>query len=311
MGTTSAHPSTPPAVQAALSTARRRPPPWSPFPAGPALATFLTSAVAAARVLGPVTAADLEAGVLSVHTPHGPVELNLRNLAERCAASPRCRWRRTCDELIAVAARSDPVAIRRLGGDLRRCLPGLHLRLWPDQRTASLGGQAASFECLGGLGAMLVHHLDDALAAVPVEDRDRWDVSDDELFAVAAAQTVACAGRSATVSRHLSTGLVVVTGASALVAGLALRPERLYLGGHGVLLGLASASQFVVVPLAPANDASGLVPAIGLAVPLAAEIHRAAPDPLTSRWLSHDLERGFRMLPPEALAEGVGTDAWR
>ena len=274
---------------------------------------FLTFLVAATSArLGPVVRIDLPAGVAEVAAPHGPAHLNVRTAAAWCARSPCSEWPSLCDDFVSAVAHVDPDIVRGWAGSLSEALPRLRLRLHPDVASASLGGGFAAFSGPGGLGASLVYQVDGALVPVPVVDRQRWDVGDDELFALAGSQTLAVVRHAPTVVVPAGAGwFTVTTGCTALTATLALAPERLARGGDGVLIGLASATDVLAVPLAPEGPPQELGPALAAAVDVAAGIRARDRTPPAGGWLLHDASAGSRQVPPSVLVSEEEFDAWR
>jgi len=125
-------------------------------------------------------------GVVAVALPDGrPLQLGLRNLAQRCAHLEPGRWADVVGEHIdtLLGAEAEVDAIDRADFDAVR--PLLKVRLYPSEALEQSQADAVilAHPC-PGLAAVLVYDLPNTVSSVPQAEAGAWGRSPEELLAV-------------------------------------------------------------------------------------------------------------------------------
>ena len=128
---------------------------------------------------------DMETGCVHVTTA-GPNVLGLSNLLQVCRARPREAWAGAVKHHFDVAFDAkDGATAEQLSGDWTRAQAHVKLRLY--QRDNLPDVPLVTWEIADGLVAVLTFDLPETVISVRLEDREQWDVTDDDLYDVALA----------------------------------------------------------------------------------------------------------------------------
>ncbi len=130
---------------------------------------------------------DMETGCVRVErSADTPSALNLANLAQVCRARPRDAWpfavRHHLDMALEVATK--PTA-EKLAADWHLAREHVKLRLY--ERSSLPDMPLVTWEVARGLVAVLTFDLPESVNSVRLEDREEWDVNDDDLYDIALA----------------------------------------------------------------------------------------------------------------------------
>ena len=128
---------------------------------------------------------DMETGCVHA-TLRGANVLGLSNLVQVCRARPRDAWAGAVQHHFDVAfdVKDDKTA-EELSQDWALARDHVKLRLY--ERDSLPDVPLVTWEIAGGLVAVLTFDLPETVISVRLEDRERWDVTDDDLYDVALA----------------------------------------------------------------------------------------------------------------------------